>query len=372
LHLQNTSSVMIAGDGSAVPVGVAPNAMLGEAPNVPGNPTPADGATDVMTTTSLSWSGGDPDGDPVTYTVAFGTDSSPSVVGAVTTLSYDPGTLVTSTTYYWRITASDGLSTTVGPLWSFATRSGEDFFIYLPLVLRNHGAPAINERLIVFEAFLSIYCGFCQSAAGVIESQLVPEYAGRPVLFLEHDVLLGYTDPRYSRWWDGYQVGGTVGYPLVMVDSGDQVAERFTGGTDFYNLYKGMVDAALAVPEGQAKVQVNANRVGDSVAFTVDVTNQGSVTLGPANSATVWVLVYEQSDSGPVSGGLTSRYVRAKVSQAMSANLSPGASAQYVLTVDSLSGVDWSKMHAVVIVDYKPNPSIRPYDTYQAMMVDIP
>ena len=102
------------------------------------------------------------------------------------------------------------------------------------------------------------------------------------------------------------------------------------------------------------------------------MTNQGSVTLGPANSATVWVLVYEQSDSGPVSGGLTSRYVRAKVSQAMSANLSPGASAQYSLTVDSLSSVDWSKMHAVVIVDYKPNPSIRPYDTYQAMMVDIP
>ena len=97
LQLQNTSSVVIAGDDSAASVGIAPNTMLSEAPNVPGNPTPANGATDVMTTTTLSWSGGDPDGDPVTYTVAFGTDSSPSVVGAVTTLSYDPGTLVTST-----------------------------------------------------------------------------------------------------------------------------------------------------------------------------------------------------------------------------------------------------------------------------------
>ena len=64
--------------------------------------------------------------------------------------------------------------------------------------------------------------------------------------------------------------------------------------------------------------------------------------------------------------------MRAQVSQALGANLAPNASAQYVLTVSSLSGVDWSRMHGVAILDYKPNPSQRPYNTYQAVAVDIP
>ncbi|MEJ5310436.1 MAG: choice-of-anchor Q domain-containing protein [Anaerolineae bacterium] len=341
--------------------------VVNHAPNTPTNPAPANGATNVVTTTTLTWSGGDPDGDPVTYTVAFGTSSPPPIVANVTMASYNPGVLAEGTLYYWRITATDGMSTTVGPLWSFTTVGG-NYFIYLPLVLRNHSDRP--QRLIVFEAFLSLSCGFCQTAAPIIDDQLVPEYAGRPVLFLEHNV--DVNTPRRSRWWDGWAVGGTVGYPLVMTDSGNQVAERLTSGTDFYTVYKTMVDAALAVPEGQADIQATAVRTGDVVNFTINVTNRGSVTLGPSNSATVWVLVYEQSASGPVADGLTQRYVRAQVSQALSANLAPNGSAQYILTVDTLSGVDWSKMHAVVIVDYKPNPSMRPYNTYQAVAVNIP
>jgi len=109
---------------SISPLGVAPNAMLNEAPNVPGNPTPANGATYVLTTTTLSWSGGDPDGGPVTYTVSFGTHDALAVVDSnVTTTTYDPGSLDYNLTYYWQITATDGLSTTVGPLWSFSTES---------------------------------------------------------------------------------------------------------------------------------------------------------------------------------------------------------------------------------------------------------
>jgi len=341
--------------------------VVNHAPNTPSDPDPANGATGVMTTTTLTWSGGDPDGDPVTYTVAFGTSSTPPVVGNVTMASYNPGALAEGTLYYWRITATDGMSTTVGPLWSFTTVGG-NYYIYLPLVLRNYSDQP--QRLIVFEAFLSLTCGFCQAAAPIIDDQLVPEYAGRPVLFLEHNV--DVNTPRRTRWWDGWAIGGTVGYPLVMTDSGNQVAERLTSGTDFYTVYKIMVDAALAAPEGQADIQANAVRTGDVVNFTINVTNRGSVTLGPGNSATVWVLVYEQSASGPVADGLTQRYVRAQVSQALSTNLAPNGSAQYVLTVNTLSGVDWSTMHAVVIVDYKPNPAQRPYDTYQAVAVEIP
>ncbi|MBN1873955.1 MAG: hypothetical protein JXA33_06980 [Anaerolineae bacterium] len=367
-------SVTVGDDSELLDLNTAATTPTNAAPNVPSAPHPSHGATGIATTTALSWSGGDPDsGDSVTYTVAFGTNNPPPVMDSnVTTTGYNPGSLITGTLYYWQITATDGLSTTTGPVWSFTTTSGETYAVYLPLVIRNPSSSQDNTRLIVFEAFLSTDCYYCQTVAPVIDDQLVPEYAGRPVLFLEHDVQLGYTDPRQSRWWDGWAIGGYVGYPMVMTDSGDQVAERLTNGTDFYNLYKSMVDSALAVPEGQAEIQANVECTGDTVAFTINVTNLGSVTLGASNKATIWVLLYEQSDSGPVSGRLTQRYVHDKASATISTDLVTDASSTYVLTIDSLSGVDWSKMHAVIILDYKPDPSARPYDTYQAIAVDIP
>ncbi|HNT56027.1 MAG TPA: hypothetical protein PKG95_15025 [Anaerolineaceae bacterium] len=240
--------------------------------------------------------------------------------------------------------------------------------IYLPVILKIDAAPPAD--LIVFEAFLSPSCFYCQTAAPIIDNQLVPEYAGQNVLFLEHSALV--SSPRLSRWWDGWAVGGTVGFPMVMTDSGHQVRERLTSGTDFYNLYKAMIESARATPEINADIQASATRASDVVNFTINVTNLGSLTLGTANKATIWVLVYEESSSGPVADGLTQRYVRAQVSQALSSNLAPGASAQYLLTVNSLSGVDWNRMHGVIILDYRPNPSLRPYNTYQAKAVDIP
>jgi hypothetical protein len=86
----------------------------------------------VPTTERLSWEGGDPDGNPVTYTVAFSPSDPPPIVGTTTLTQYTP-TLVRGTTYYWAITVSDGMSTTAGPTWSFTTAR----YIYLPLVLNN-------------------------------------------------------------------------------------------------------------------------------------------------------------------------------------------------------------------------------------------
>ncbi len=154
VRLRNTSPAIDAGDNDAVPVSITtdlagaprfvnhPNADTGhgtppivdmgayekgtsnQAPYTPSNPRPALGATNVSPKTLLSWSGGDPDGDAVIYTVAFGTSSSPPVVNSnVTTAIYNPGTLITETTYYWQITATDGMSVTAGPLWSFTTAS---------------------------------------------------------------------------------------------------------------------------------------------------------------------------------------------------------------------------------------------------------
>ncbi len=92
-------------------------------PSAPGNPSPANGATDQPLDVNLSWTGGDPDGDPVTYDVYFGTSSSPPLVASgYTSTTYNPGTLEYNTTYYWKIVAKDDKgATTAGDVWYFTT-----------------------------------------------------------------------------------------------------------------------------------------------------------------------------------------------------------------------------------------------------------
>jgi hypothetical protein len=105
-------------------------------PNTPSNPTPANGATNVFLNTQLKWSGGDPDGNPVTYDVYFGTASSPPKVKSnQSTLSYDLGTLTFNTKYYWKIVAWDNQSaSTTGPIWSFTTKALPTVTITKPLL----------------------------------------------------------------------------------------------------------------------------------------------------------------------------------------------------------------------------------------------
>ena len=92
-------------------------------PNIPSNPSPSDGATNVELDATLNWTGGDPNGDPVTYDVYFGDSSPPpKVIANQSGTTYDPGILEFSTTYYWKIIAWDEYgATATGPIWDFAT-----------------------------------------------------------------------------------------------------------------------------------------------------------------------------------------------------------------------------------------------------------
>lgn len=100
-----------------------PTAPENKAPNVPSNPSPSNGVIDQLITVDLSWTGGDPDGDPVTYDVYFGTSSTPPLVSdnqSATTYTLD--TLDNGTKYYWKITAEDNHGAkSEGDIWNFTT-----------------------------------------------------------------------------------------------------------------------------------------------------------------------------------------------------------------------------------------------------------
>jgi hypothetical protein len=90
-------------------------------------PSPPDGYGNQDIILDLGWSGGDPDGDSVTYDVYLeGFDVTPDLLVSEgqSVTSYRTDTLSTSSSYYWQIRATDqhGL-TTVGPVWAFTTTS---------------------------------------------------------------------------------------------------------------------------------------------------------------------------------------------------------------------------------------------------------
>lgn len=89
------------------------------APNAPSNPSPANNGASSLNPT-LTWTATDADGQPLTFNVSFGTVSPPpQVATGLTTPGYAPGALQAGTTYYWRVSSSDGLLTTNGPTWNF-------------------------------------------------------------------------------------------------------------------------------------------------------------------------------------------------------------------------------------------------------------
>ena len=97
-------------------------------PNIPSNPSPADGAAEQSVDVDLAWTGGDPDGDVVTYDVFLeALEPSPGVLVCDDAPNpvCDPGTLLPGTLFYWQVIATDDMDeSTPGPVWTFSTGSG--------------------------------------------------------------------------------------------------------------------------------------------------------------------------------------------------------------------------------------------------------
>jgi glucose/arabinose dehydrogenase len=92
--------------------------LTGHPPSQASNLNPANGATGVDPNADLSWTAGNA---ATSYDVYLGTSSPGTFQGNQTATTFEPGTMVYSSTYYWRIDAVNGWGKTTGEVWSFTT-----------------------------------------------------------------------------------------------------------------------------------------------------------------------------------------------------------------------------------------------------------
>ncbi|MHC4498453.1 MAG: choice-of-anchor Q domain-containing protein, partial [Planctomycetota bacterium] len=91
-------------------------------PGQASNPNPVDYATDIVLDANLTWTAGS---DATSHDVYFGTSSPGAFQGNQSETTFDPGTLGSGKTYYWRIDEVNPCGTTTGTTWSFTTMSLE-------------------------------------------------------------------------------------------------------------------------------------------------------------------------------------------------------------------------------------------------------
>ncbi|MCD6347660.1 MAG: PKD domain-containing protein, partial [Bacteroidales bacterium] len=77
-------------------------------PEIPENPYPASGATNLGVKINMKWECSDPDGDFILYNIYFGKSNPPPVYASNQAyLGLDPEKLEYGTTYYWKVDAKD-------------------------------------------------------------------------------------------------------------------------------------------------------------------------------------------------------------------------------------------------------------------------
>lgn len=233
-----TASVV--GLGSTVSFTLTNNSV-GSGPGLPSNPSPADTATGVAATASVSWTAAL---GATSYDVYFSTAASPTFVANVTATSYNPGPLSLGTTYFWKIVPKNGFgSNTASAVWRFTTTTGSvtSGLRFVPVVpcriadtrtgqgfTGNFGPPTLNAGAVRDLPIPSGVCGI--PAAAKAYSFNVTVVPAEPLSYLTMWPT-GQTQPLVSTL-NSFHGGVVANAAIVPAGTSGSVSVYVTNRTD--------------------------------------------------------------------------------------------------------------------------------------------
>ncbi|MBI4356224.1 MAG: hypothetical protein HY597_07270 [Candidatus Omnitrophica bacterium] len=284
---------------------------LNNPPNAPSNPSPLDGAQQQLLLVPLSWTGGDPDGDAVTYAVRFELgDPSPDDVlasGLTTTMTGSPA-LLPHLVYYWQVIATDSEgAATAGPVWSFQTLNMPPFEPSNPSPVNG----AANQPL-----SLTLAWEASDPDGDPVTSEVKFDTTNPPTTMIADDLedpelnLAGPLTPSTTYFWQvvvmddrGATTEGPVWSFRTLDASAPTLSELHPGDgaievpRDTLIMFR-LTDADAGVDASTLKVEVNGEEIVKDGAVQADGAGHlFDVQVVPVANPHEWVVVYDPRES---------------------------------------------------------------------------
>jgi hypothetical protein len=253
-------------------------------PGAVGNPEPANDATDVQMTATLSWTPAD---NAASHELYFGTDAdavrnattaSPEYIGsrALGAGSYDPGGLAWDSSYAWRVDEVYPTETVKGLVWSFATA---DFILVDNFESYNDIDPPDPNSNRIFDKWID---GFGTTTNGALVGNDLPPYA-------EQGIVHGGAQSMpylYNNDLKTSEATLTLVYPRDWTAEGvTKLSLWFRGdsGNSAERMFVALNGTAVVYHDDAAVTQMTGwtEWVIDLTGFAgVDLTNVNTITLG--------------------------------------------------------------------------------------------
>ena len=203
-------------------------------PIEPSDPSPSHLATGIPIDADLTWTCSDPENDPMTFDLYFGTtDPPPLAASDLTVTGFSPGSLSGNTAYYWQVEAKDDQgNTTLGPLWQFTTTAL--YMIVGSIDLEDARSVAVN----IDYAYVAEYYASKLTVLDITDPA-DPVITGETVIADAYDV-----DIYYDNDVDYAIVAGREG-GIYVVDVTDPYFPSVVGSIDTYDALSVTVNQAL-------------------------------------------------------------------------------------------------------------------------------